>query len=83
MPWHDVDGSILFIKYYTVPNMVHVIAHQVERKTFSAQRSLKAVRSFLYLKEGRGRKRLFSASLSEKSESLKGREPNLFYMVWF
>lgn len=64
MPWHDVNGSVLFMKYYTIPNtvlvMVLVIVDQVEgKKTFRAQRSPKTVRSILYLNESRNGTWLF------------------------
>lgn len=61
MSWHDVNGNVLFMKYYTIPNtvlvMVLVLVDQVEGKNI--QRSPKIVRSVLYLKEGRNGTWLF------------------------
>lgn len=42
MPWHDVNGSVLFMKYYTIPStvlvMVLVLVDQVEGKKHSEPR---------------------------------------------
>lgn len=44
MAWHDVNGSVLFMKYYTIPNtvlvMVLVLVDQVEGKKHSEPREV-------------------------------------------
>lgn len=44
MPWHDVNGSVLFMKYYTIPNTVLVmglvLVDQVEGKKHSEPREV-------------------------------------------
>lgn len=53
MPWHDVNGSALFMKYYTIPNtvlvMVLVIVDQVEGKNIqSPEKSKNSEISFIF-----------------------------------
>lgn len=53
VPWHDANGSVLFMKYYTIPNtvlvMVLVIVDQVEGKNIqSPEKSKNSEISFIF-----------------------------------
>lgn len=53
VPWHDANGSVLFMKYYTIPNtvlvMVLVIMYQVEGKNIqSPEKSKNSEISFIF-----------------------------------